>query len=269
MLRFRSRNAIPAALLFAGLTAAAVPLEAHPTTDPDPPSASAPSLRASAGPDFLFGAPHGSLSFRVGHLFARTAGGVFERTFANLTVEPDDFDGLAFGADLALRVVERADLVVGVGLARASVNSEFRHWVDENDQPIRQTTRLRQIPVTLGARLYLTPRGRAISRFAWIPARTTFYVSGGAGLIHHVYEQAGEFVDENNLDIFADEMRSSGWSSLAYVGAGAEWRVTTRAALLADVRYTRGSARAAGDFSAWEDIGLGGLTTSLGVALTF
>src|SRR5690606_22411683 len=156
--------------------AAAPPLQAHPTTEPDPPSAPAPSLRASTGPDFLFGPPSGSLSFRVGRLFARTDGGVFERTFANRTVEPDDFDGIAFGADLALRVIERADLVVGVGLARASVDSEFRDWVDENDQPIRQTTRLRQIPVTLGARLYLTPRGRSISRFAWIPARTAFYV---------------------------------------------------------------------------------------------
>ncbi|MFO7260496.1 MAG: hypothetical protein DIU52_005040 [bacterium] len=269
MLRLRVRSAVPAAVLLGGLTVVAPPLEAHPAAEPDPPSAPAPMLRAPTGPDFLFGAPHGSLSLRIGRLFARTEGGVFERTFANLSAEPDDFDGLTLGADLALRVVDRADLVVGVGFARATVDSEFNDWLDENGQPIRQTTRFRQIPVTLGARLYLTPRGREISRFAWVPARTTFYVGGGAGLIHHLYEQEGEFVDETSLDIFADHLSSSGWSSLVYVGAGAELRVTTSVALVADVRYTRGSARATGDFREWEDIGLGGLATSVGVALTF
>lgn len=269
MIRFRARNAVPAALLLAGLTAAALPLEAHPTADPDLPHALVPSLRASAGPDFLFGTPRGSLSFRVGRLFARTEGEVFAHTFENLMVEPDDFDGIAFGADLALRLVERADVVLGIGITRSTVRSELRHWVDENDQPIRQTTRFRQVPLTLGARLYLTPRGRAVSRFAWIPARAALYVSGGVGLVHHAYEQEGEFVDDVTLDIFPDDLRTSGWASLAYVGGGAELRVTTRAALVADVRYARGSASAAGDFSELRDIGLGGLATSVGVALTF
>ena len=269
VLHFRARSATPAALLLAGLTVIAPPLQAHPTAEPDPPSAPAPSLRVSAGQDFLFGAPRGSVSIRVGRLFARTEGGVFERTFANLSAEPDDFDGIALGADLALRMADRVDAVVGVGLARSRVDSEFSGFTYEDGQPIRQTTRFRQIPLTLGARLYLTPRGREISRFAWIPARTALYVGGGAGLIHHAYEQEGEFVDEESLDIFADELRSSGWTSVVYLGAGAELRVTTRAALLADVRYTRGSARAAGDFAEWEDIGLGGLAASVGVALTF
>lgn len=269
MIRFRARNVVPAALLFAGLTAAALPLAAHPAADPDPPLALTPAFRASAAPDFLFGAPRGSLSFRVGRLFARTEGEVFAHTFENLMVEPDDFDGIAFGADLALRVVERADVVLGVGLTRSTVRSELRHWVDENDQPIRQTTRFRQVPLTLGARLYLTPRGREVSRFAWIPARTAFYVGGGVGLVHHAYEQEGEFVDDESLDIFPDEMRTSGWTSLAYLGGGAELRVTTRAALVADVRYARGSANAAGDYRELRDIGLGGLATSVGVALTF
>lgn len=269
MLHFRARDAVPGALLLAGLTVAAPPLEAYPTADSDPPLASAPSLRVSADPDFLFGTPRGSLSFRVGRLFARTEGEVFAHTFENLMVEPDDFNGIAFGADLALRVVERADVVLGVGLTRSTVRSELRHWVDENDQPIRQTTRFHQIPLTLGARLYLTPRGRAVSRFVWIPARTALYVGGGVGLVHHAYRQEGEFVDDGSLDIYPDDMRTSGWSSLAYLGAGAELRVTTRAALVADVRYARGSANAAGDYRELRDIGLGGLATSVGVALTF
>src|SRR5690554_5896662 len=97
-----------------------------------------------AAQDFLFGAPHGSVTFRVGRLFARSEGEVFEHTFRNLTVEPDDLDAVAFGADLALRVAERADVVVGAGFSWTSIRSEFHDWVDQDDQPIRQTTRFRQ-----------------------------------------------------------------------------------------------------------------------------
>lgn len=227
-----------------------------------------------AAQDFLFGAPHGSVTFRVGRLFARSEGEVFEHTFRNLTVEPDDLDAVAFGADLALRVAERADVVVGAGFSWTSIRSEFHDWVDQDDQPIRQTTRFRQVPLTLGARLYLTPRGRSISRFAWIPARAALYAAAGAGIAHHAYEQEGDFVDESSLDIFTDELRSSGWAGVVYIGGGAEVRVSTRAALVADARYSRGSGRAAGDFSGLdqsgrEDLALGGLAMSVGLALTF
>ena len=237
-------------------------------------------LTALAGPsslaaqDFFFGAPRASATVRVGRLLARSEGEVFEHTFRNLTVEPEDLNALAIGVDLALRVAERADVVVGAGFSSTSVRSQFHHWVDEDDQPIRQTTHFHQVPLTLGARLYLTPRGRSISRFAWIPARAALYATAGAGMAHHVYEQEGDFVDEESLDIFTDELQSSGWAGLVYIGGGAELRVSTRAALVADARYSRGSGRAAGDFSGLdqtdrEDIALGGLAMSVGLAVTF
>jgi len=110
---------------------------------------------------------------------------------------------------------------------------------------------------------------RSISQFAWIPARTALYVSGGVGVAHYAYEQEGEFVDEVDEIIFPDTLRSSGWAQLFYLGGGAELRVTRRAALVADVRYTHGSAHPDGDFGGLYDIGLGGLATSIGLALTF
>ena len=238
-------------------------------------------LAALAGPsslaaqDFFFGAPRGSVTFRVGRLLARSEGEVFDHTFRNLTVEPEDLNALAVGVDLALRVAERVDIVAGAGFSWTSIPSELIHWVEEeNDEPIRQTTSFSQVPLTLGARLYLTPRGREVSRFAWIPARATLFVTAGAGMTHHAYEQEGDFVDEETLDIFTDELHTSGWAGLVYIGGGAELRVSTRAALVADARYSRGSGRAAGDFSGLdqtdrEDIALGGLAMSVGLAVTF
>jgi hypothetical protein len=228
-----------------------------------------------AAQDFYFGAPRGSITLRVGRLLARSEGEVFDHTFRNLTVEPEDLNAFAVGVDLALRIAERADLVAGAGFSWTNIPSELIHWVEEDtDEPIRQTTSFSQVPLTLGARLYLTPRGRSISRFAWIPARAALYATAGAGVTHHVYEQEGDFVDEETLDIFTDELRSSGWAGLVYLGGGAQLRVSTRAALVAEARYSRGSGRAAGDFSGLdqtdrEDIALGGLALSVGLAVTF
>ena len=55
--------------------------------------------------------------------------------------------------------------------SRSSTQSEFRHWLDNNDLPIQQTTEFQRVPLTASLKMYLGPPGRSIGRFAWIPKR--------------------------------------------------------------------------------------------------
>ena len=52
---------------------------------------------------------------------------------------------------------------------------------DNRGLPIQQTTELEQMNLTVSAKFALLPRGRAISRLAWIPRTFVPYVGAGGG----------------------------------------------------------------------------------------
>ena len=66
----------------------------------------------------------------------------------------------AFAFDLAVTVRPRLDIVASLEKSRSVNPSEYRDWVDNNDQPIEQVTKFERMPLVLSARYYLTERGR-------------------------------------------------------------------------------------------------------------
>src|SRR5438552_2647831 len=133
-----------------------------------------PSVAAAQSgdtPDFLFGRPRASIGLRGSWQFARAGSDLFRFVEENLTIDRKDFNAPSVAADLGIRVTERIDAVFGVDVSQKSIASEYRHLVDNNRQPITQSTRLREVNLGGSVRVALTPRGRGISRFAWIPAR--------------------------------------------------------------------------------------------------
>jgi len=235
----------------------------------------APSVAAAqsgATPDFLFGRPRASIGVRGSRVFARAGSDLFRFVEQNLTVDRNDFDAPAVEADLGIRITERLDAVFGVDVSQKSIASEYRHLVDNNRQPITQSTRLREVNLGGSVRVALTPRGRGISRFAWIPARVTPYAGGGGGALWYELTQSGDFVDAlapPPQPIFSDLFQSKGWTPSAHAFGGVDIRFWRAWYMTFDGRYLWASARLGRDFQGFNPVDLAGFRLSAGVNVLF
>jgi len=219
--------------------------------------------------DFLFGRPRGSLGARGSWQIPAASSDIYDFFNEQLTVEKNDFDSFAFGVDGSFAVASRIDLVAGFEISRASMTSEYRDFTDENDLPILQDTRLTIVPVTLSAKLYLTPRGREVSRYAFVPAKVRPYVGGGGGFVWYELEQAGDFVDFVDLGIFTSVFRSSGFGFATQAFGGVEVGLTPRWFLTVEGRYLWSDADLDEDFVSFEPIDLSGARIGAGINFSF
>jgi opacity protein-like surface antigen len=188
---------------------------------------------------------------------------------SELTLKRGDFAASSFGGDIGVRVSPRIDIVLNASHAKSSQLSEFRNWVDNNDQPIEQVTTFRRLPATLSARYFPMERGRAVGRHAWVPSSLLPYVGAGAGVVWYKLTQDGDFVDHETLDIFHDHLESSGSAGTAHVMAGAQWWPIARLGLTAEARYAWASATLKEGFSEFNSIDLKGFQWTAGVAARF
>lgn len=226
-----------------------------------------PALAQDA--DFLFRRPVVDVAFSFGYALPRAGSDVFDFTREQLTVERSDFGAPAVQGEIAVRVTERLSVGAGAGWTGDRTKSEFRDWVGTDNLPIEQTTRFERVPLTVNARWYLKDRGRSLSRFAWVPARWAPYAGVALGAVRYSFEQEGEFVDYETLDIFRDFYASDGWAPTAHLLAGAELSVATRLALTAEGRYSWASSELSRDFVDFDDIDLAGFQATAGVSLRF
>ncbi|HUP89336.1 MAG TPA: hypothetical protein VM100_08300, partial [Longimicrobiales bacterium] len=203
---------------------------------------------------YTFRAPLTTVSLRLGAGVPYANDDLFHFFSDQLTLDRKDFRGVAVAADVGLRVVDRFDIVVGVAWDGTVNHSEFRDWVDNDDQPIEQTTEFNRIPITVSAKYYLLPRGRAVSRHAWVPNKVAPYLSAGGGMIIYNLVQDGDWVDYRTLDVFTRRFSSTGTGPTAHAGGGAEIWVNPRLAINADGRYQWGSATLQRDFSDFDKI---------------
>ena len=227
------------------------------------------SADAQEAPDFLFGQPRVGVGGRVGWLFAGADSDVFDFVTEQLTIDRSDFDAPTFGADVDVALTRHASLVFAFDLSSASRRSEYRDFVDNERLPINQTTRLRELNLSAGFKMAVTPRGREIGSRAWIPAAVTPYVGAGAGALHYEFEQKGDFVDFVDFSVFPDTFRSNGWAPSAHVFGGVDVRVWKRLYVTAEARYLWSKADLEDDFVDFEPIDLSGAAVSGGIRYMF
>ena len=225
-----------------------------------------PSHAQSAGDGFLFHAPVFTFGVRGGFDRASAGSDVFSFVTKQLTLNRRDFSSATFGTDLAIPVSRSNDIVFDAGLTSVSRRSEFRDWVDQNNLPIEQTTSLRRVPLTLGVRHYLSPRGRSIGRFAWIPAARTTYIGLGAGLMNYRFRQVGDFVDFQTLNILPDEFTSNAWTPVLHALAGAELSLGRFIMVTAEARYTWARGPMGRDYVRFNRIDLSGVSVTTGLS---
>ena len=228
-----------------------------------------PSSAQAAGDGFLFRVPTGSWGLRGGFNRAFAGGDVFSFVTDQLTLSRGDFSSATMGTTLAITVSPAYDFVVDVAYAGTERHSEFRDWVDQNDLPITQMTQFRRVPVTVGVKRYLTPRGRSVGRFAWVPARHATYVGLGGGWMWYRFRQVGDFVDFQTLNIFHDEFESSDWAWMAHALGGVEVSLGSFFVATTEARFTWAKGPLSRDYVGFNRIDLSGLSVTAGVAVRF
>lgn len=221
------------------------------------------------GNGFMFGNPRGSLVIRAGWADAAAHSDLFDFTTRELTVDRGDFSSPTLGADLGYRVFDRTHLVLSLDLSGMDKRSESRGYIDNNDQPIEQTTRFRRVPVIASVKQYVTNPGRSIGRFAWIPSRVAAYVGAGGGFEWYQFKQNGDFVDYQTFDVFSDQFVSDGWTPVGQLFAGADYSLSANMALTTETRYARASANLSNDFKGFGRLDLSGFSTTVGLTFRF
>ena len=231
-----------------------------------------PALAAAQpSPDFLFGSPKGMIGLRSGWLFARADSDLFTFVEQHLTVDRKDFNAPAIGVDVEFAVTPRISAIGGFDFSRASKDSEYRDFVDNQRLPITQTTTLTELNLSGSVKFAITPRGREISSRAFIPAAVTPYVGAGGGVMQYKFVQFGDFidVDSTNSAIFTDTFHSRGWTPTAHIFGGVDVRVYKRLYLSGEGRYLWSSGTPDRDFIDFDPIDLAGFKATAGVHYMF
>lgn len=226
--------------------------------------AAAAPLRAQSGEGFLFGAPDARFTLHTGYARAGAGSDLFGQMMSDLTLNKSDFSGLEIGAELAIPLSSRLDLAFQADFAGRSKTSEYRNLIDNNNQPIQQTTSFKRAPITANLRAYLAPTGRAIGKLAWIPAEVVPWVGIGGGVMWYSFQQSGDFVDMTTMKVYRDNFESDGWGPAAQAMGGVDLNLSPRIAFTADLHYIWSRAKLGPDYVGFDKIDLSGVSTTLG-----
>ena len=219
--------------------------------------------------DFLFGPPRGSIAVRGSWLFASANSDLFDFVTDQLTIDKKDFNAPGLGAYFSLALNSRIDVQFGYEYQKTDKPSEYRDLVDNNFAAIEQSTSLKTSQAVASIRYSLTPRGRDVSRFAYVPSRFVPYVGAGGGALYYDFMQTGDFVDFVDLRVFPDVFRSKGWAPTAHAFAGVDVQVYRALYATVEGRYTKASAKLSPDFIDFDPIDLSGFKLAAGINFLF
>jgi hypothetical protein len=259
-------------------------------TDEEVLASAAPAASQAQSPpgsrDFLFGRPKVIIGVRAQWLLARADSEIFRFFGERLSpisesmkpasdrrsIGGEDFTAPGIAVDVGIPLTSRLDVVGGFEFSRVSIPSSFRNFsevVDGVELEIEQTTSLSQVALSGSLELALTPRGRAIGQFAWIPARVTPYVGAGFGALLYRLEQIGDFVDEADNSIFSARLEHHKWTPETHAYGGVDVRLHHHVQLTVEARYLWAAASMSRDFVDFDDIDLAGLRLTTGIQLSF
>ena len=225
--------------------------------------------QVGAGDGFLFGAPKGMFSVRMGVSQPFATGDPFTFFSDELTLSKSSYRAVDVAGDLAFTVAPRLDVVLGTGWSGSQAPSEERHWVDQDNQPIRQTTTLQRVPITVSLKLYLRPRGTSVGRFAWVATSGLApYVGAGGGLMFSRIHQWGNFVGTDTI-IHSDNFASESWTGTVRAFAGVDLPLGPRFVATAEARYTYAKTPLGPDFKYFGDMDLSGVSLTVGAGVRF
>ena len=202
-------------------------------------------------------------------MFARAGSDLFEFVTDQLTLESNDFNAPAIGGEIGVVIGPRLEVLGGIEWSRSTAPSEYRRFVDNNNLPITQHTRLENLQLNGSIRFALRPRGQSISRLAWVPRGWTPYVGAGAGAVRYEFTQSGDFVDFVDHSVFSEFFSSTGWAPSAHVFGGLDVQIFRLLFLQLEARYLWSSGELGPDFIDFDPIDLAGFRTTAGISVVF
>ncbi len=218
----------------------------------------------------MLGRPRVSIGVR-GSLFRPGANSdIFDFITDQLLLEKSDFNTGSFGAEFALSLTPRLDIVGAFdmnGVNRPTEDRDEEELLSNGTRvPIQSVTELQQHNFTGTS---LIPRGRAVSRLAWIPNTIVPYVGAGGGYGKYQLQQNGDFADFVDHHIFTDTFRSDGWAPTFHLLGGTDIRVARHLLLSLEGKYSWQKADLSQDFIDFEPIDLGGFRFGAGIHFAF
>src|SRR5689334_2370874 len=232
-------------------------------------SSSSSSSQPAPAADFLIGSPRVSVGVRGSWFMASTGSDIFDFITNEFTLEKKNFNTGSFNADFGVAVNDRLEILGGIDLNSMTQPSEDR---DEEELlsngtrvPITQSTSLEQFNVMISAKFSVIPRGRSISKLAWIPNTVVPYVGAGFGYGSYNFSQNGDFVDFVDKHIFTDTFRSEGWAPVMQVFAGTDIQMYKKLLFTLEGRYNWQHADLSTDFVDFDPIDLGGFRFGAGI----
>lgn len=261
--------------------AGARPAEA-PRADPAfLPAAARTGRFAQASPDFAFGRPRFSVAFRGLQQRARADSAFHRFVQENFFVRDDpaddplnpdagqmNFDATGIGLDVGFGISSRLDARVGIDYTLVRALTEDRFNEDSFGLPIEQTTESSQLGIQGDVTFALTPRGRQIGQYVWIPSAVIPYVGAGGRFVRYGVQLQGDFVDVLDFSIFPDTITAKGWAPSVHVLGGVDFRLTRNVLLTTEARYAWAAAELDGALTGF-DLDLTGLRISAGVRFVF
>lgn len=230
----------------------------------------APGARAQAtGDGFLFQRSGGSFRIWTGYDRALANSPIFTFVTDTFTLSKSSFGAFAIGGDLALRVAPRLEVMLSAAWAGSKAGSEYRNWMDNNNQPIRQTTSLERVPLTVSLKWYLHSPGHSIGHFAWVPATFTPFVGVGGGLMWYRFRQYGDFIDLTDSSVVSDDFESDRWTGTLHAFAGLDVAFGPRYILTGRAQYAWAKSHLGSDFIGPNSVDLSGLSLTVGVGVRF
>lgn len=223
----------------------------------------------ASGDGYAFGRPHASVTIRGGVAQPMAGGQLFDDVRDQLTLGSGSFTTGTLGVDVDIRLLSRVNLQLGGTWGSRTSDSHFRDFTDTDDQEIEQRTKFTRVPLTAGLKVHLVEPGRAVGSLAWIPRKLVPYVGAGGGVMYYRFEQKGDFVDFENLDVFRSTLRTSGWAPGGYLNTGIDLAVRPTVGLVTDLRYDFARGPTRDEFELYDRIDLSGLSASVGLSFRF
>jgi hypothetical protein len=219
---------------------------------------------------FSVRAPRVFIGGHAGLNVPRARSDLFTMITRELTLGRGDFRAPIVGFDIGIPFHSHYAAIFSIEYGRTSPMSESRNYlVEDTGDPIRQTSRLSQLPVTSTLRYYPRQMGETIGSYAWIPRRILPYIAGGGGVIYYSFSQWGDFVNNKTLDIISGRLKSDGFAATGHVAAGMDIGITPGIFANVETRYSWAKADLSSDFSGFQPIDLRGLRVIGGIYFRF
>jgi opacity protein-like surface antigen len=187
---------------------------------------------------FSFKKPKIFFGGHAGMNFPQAKGEIFSTAIRDLTLKKSDFQSPTCGFDFGVYINSHFAAVASLDYARATKKTEYRDFVEDNGNPIIQTTRFSQFSFLGTLRYYPRKMGEVVGSYSWIPNRILPYVGGGAGLAHYSFSQQGDFVNSTNYSIFTDLLSTQNPALMTHLSAGLDFVLTRRIIANVEGRYS-------------------------------